>query len=92
MGCRRARRLTAMKDIGIIIREKLKERDKPVVWFAHQLSCSRTNAYKIFEKRSIDTTELMRISIVLDFDFFKCYSEELSKRNSCMTQDEDKSK
>jgi len=70
-----------MTDIGIIIREKLKERGKPVVWFAHQLSCSRTNAYKIFEKRSIDTYELMRISLILDFDFFKLYSDEITKRN-----------
>ena len=62
-----------MIDIGVIIREKLKERGKPVVWFARQLSCSRTNIYKIFDKRSIDTSELMRISKILDYDFFKLY-------------------
>lgn len=71
-----------MTDIGIIIREKLKERGKPVVWFARQLSCSRTNAYKIFEKRSIDTNELMRISMVLDFDFFKIYSNKIKEKKN----------
>jgi len=75
-----------MTDIGLIIRQKLKERGKPVVWFARQLSCSRTNAYKIFEKRSIDTHELMRISVVLDFDFFKIYSEEVNNRCGCTSK------
>lgn len=68
-----------MMDIGVIIREKLKERGKPVVWFARQLSCSRTNVYKIFDKCSIDTNELMRISKILDYDFFKLYSAEMDE-------------
>lgn len=45
---------------------------------AQQLSCSRTNLYKIFKKQSIDTSELLRISRILDYDFFKLYSEEFS--------------
>ncbi len=68
-----------MIDIGVIIREKLKERGKPVVWLARQLSCSRTNIYKIFDKRSIDTNELMRISKILEYDFFKLYSAEVGE-------------
>jgi len=68
-----------MIDIGVIIREKLKERGKPVVWLARQLSCSRTNIYKIFDRRSIDTNELMRISMILDYDFFKLYSAEMDE-------------
>lgn len=68
-----------MIDIGVIIREKLKERGKPVVWLARQLSCSRTNIYKIFDKRSIDTNELMRISKILEYDFSKLYSAEVGE-------------
>lgn len=67
--------------IGTIIRSKLKERRHTVVWFAEQLGCSRTNVYKIFAKPSIDTEELFKISKILDFDFFKAYSEKLSCRN-----------
>ena len=39
-----------MIDIGPIIKQKLKERKKTIVWLAENLSCSRTNVYKIFNK------------------------------------------
>ncbi|MBQ2196825.1 MAG: helix-turn-helix transcriptional regulator [Prevotella sp.] len=69
-----------MIDIGPIIKQKLKERKKTIVWLAENLSCSRTNVYKIFNKRSVDTADLLRISDILDFDFFELYSKELKKR------------
>ena len=69
-----------MIEIGLLIRQKLKERKKTIVWLAAKLSCSRTNVYKIFNKRSIDTNYLLRISDILNFDFFELYSEELKKR------------
>ena len=64
-----------MVNIGPLIRQKLKESGKTVVWFAKQLSCSRTNVYKIFEKSSVDSADLMRISLILDYDFFAEYSQ-----------------
>ncbi len=63
--------------IGNLIREKLEEKPRTVVWLAHELSYSRTNVYKIFAKSSIDTHVLMRISQILRYDFFRAYSEEL---------------
>lgn len=69
-------------NIGDLIKQKLRESDHTVVWFAKELGCSRTNAYKIFEKESINTNELMRISEILNYDFFKHYSAELKKQNS----------
>lgn len=48
-----------------------------MVWFANELACSRTNVYKIFSKQSIDTYDLLRISKILEFDFFEVYSKEL---------------
>ena len=69
-----------MIDIGPIIKQKLKERKKTIVWLAENLSCSRTNVYKIFNKRSVDTADLLRISDILDFDLFELYSKELKKR------------
>ena len=41
--------------IGEMIRQVLKKRKRTVVWFAEELSCSRTNIYKICAKHSIDT-------------------------------------
>lgn len=73
-----------MIEIGLLIRQKLKEKKKTIVWLAEKLSCSRTNVYKIFNKRSIDTDYLFRISDILEFDFFELYSEELKRRKeSC---------
>lgn len=66
-------------NIGKLIKQKLRESNHTVVWFAKELGCSRTNAYKIFEKTSINTNELMKISEILNYDFFKCYSTELKK-------------
>lgn len=63
--------------IGNLIKQQVIEQNITVVWFAKQLSCSRTNVYKIFDKATIDTSVLMRISIILHYDFFKHYSEEI---------------
>ncbi len=70
-----------MLQIGERIRRRLDEQNETVVWLSRQLSCSRTNVYKIFEKSNLDTGLLMRISTILKYDFFKLYSEELRKNN-----------
>lgn len=69
-------------NIGSIIKAKLKEKRVTVVWFAAQLGTSRTNVYKIFNKHTIGTEELFKISEILNFDFFKYYSEKLGV-NKC---------
>lgn len=68
-----------MIHIGKQTRLIMEERNETVVWLAKHLSCSRTNVYKIFEKHSVDTDILTRISIILDFDFFSLYSEDVKK-------------
>lgn len=64
--------------IGNIIKQKTIERKKTVVWLARNLPCSRTNIYKIFDRSTIDTGTLLRISILLEFDFFSLYSKEMN--------------
>ena len=71
--------LNGKMHIGKLIKQQVEEQGKTVVWFAQQLSYSRTNVYKIYEKSSIDTDVLMRISLVLHYDFFKLYSERLEE-------------
>ena len=66
-----------MQPIGILIKKRLKEQGKTVIWFSQQLACSRTNIYKIFRRSSIDTNDLLRISQILSYDFFSIYSSEL---------------
>lgn len=65
--------------IGNRIKEVMKERKMSVVAFSRQLGCSRTNTYKLFEHYSIDTMQLLRISRILDHDFFEEYRQELQK-------------
>ena len=71
--------------IGREIKDELKRQHRTVVWLAEQLSCNRSNVYKIFNKTSIDTHELMRISRILNRDFFELYHDELT--NNWTTQD-----
>ncbi|MBP5258484.1 MAG: XRE family transcriptional regulator [Prevotella sp.] len=68
-----------MENIGQLIKVKLKEQDKTVSWFAEQMCCSRTNAYKIFERQSMNTDDLVRISSILKFNFFEPYYTKVKK-------------
>ncbi len=64
--------------IGKLIEQVMKEQGRTVVWLSRQLSCCRTNVYKIYEKGSIDTFLLLRISKILNYDFFIHFSDELN--------------
>jgi len=66
--------------IGTILREQLRREGKSVVWFANELGCHRTNVYNLFEKHSIDTAMLERISVILNCDFFELYYKETQEK------------
>lgn len=68
-----------MKAIGELIKEELERQERSVSWLARKLSCDRSNVYRIFQKQSIDTFILRRISLILNHDFFVDLSEELKK-------------
>ncbi len=57
--------------VGSLIRQELKRQERSVVWFANHLACDRTNIYRILSKDSIDTNLLIRISKVLNHNFFE---------------------
>lgn len=40
----------------------------------HLPSCTRNHLYKIFRKDSLDCALLLRISLVMQFNFFRYYS------------------
>lgn len=75
-----SKRIGYMVNIGELIHEKVAEKGLSVTWLAKRLNCSRTNVYKIFDRRTIDTGTLFRISIALGFDFFEIHSRELQSR------------
>lgn len=63
-------------NIGKHIEEILRKQSKSAAWLATQIPCERTNVYNIFKRKSLDVRLLMRISIILEYDFFKELSEE----------------
>lgn len=65
--------------IGKKIQEILRHHPKEhtVTWFARQLNCHRVNVYDIFNRQTIDTELLKRISVILDHDFFHDISADI---------------
>ena len=69
-----------MKPIGILIKEELEKQERSITWFARKLSCDRSNIYRLFQKESIDTNLLVRISILLCKDFFSDLSDYVKEK------------
>ena len=65
--------------IGRIIKDELQAQRKSAVWLAGELGCNRTNVYKIFNRHSIDTELLFRISRAMHRNFFEPYTERLAQ-------------
>ncbi len=56
----------------------MKQQGFTVSSFARELDTNRQAVYRIFKSHSIDTNTLYRISIILRYDFFKLYTDNLS--------------
>ena len=67
-----------MIHIGSLIEQELRRQDRSVTWLAGELHCDRTNVYKVFKKKSIDTKLLEDISVILQHNFFLDYAEEVN--------------
>lgn len=55
--------------IGELIRQQLVAQGMSFAEFARQLNVERTTVYNIFRSKSIDIERLIRISVILDYDF-----------------------
>ena len=72
-----------MEPIGQLIKEELTAQERSVSWFARKLCIDRSNVYRLFQKNSIDTSFLTRISLLLNKDFFMMLSDSMrNRRNS----------
>lgn len=60
--------------IGNEIRYELLRQERSVAWLARQLGYDRSNFYRVLRAPSIDTLLLLRISRLLQRDFFALYS------------------
>jgi len=65
-----------MIHIGQLIKTELERQERTPTWLAKKINCDRTNIYRIFERESIDTALLSRISTALNRNFFEELSQE----------------
>lgn len=67
--------------IGSIIRTKLEESQLSIAEFAERINRTRPTVYDIFNRKSIDTDLLIKISEVLGYNFLQeVYLEDISKK------------
>lgn len=66
-----------MVQIGVMIREDLQKQNKSVLWLAENLKCNRSHVYRMFARNSMDTKLLLRISRLLQHDYFADLSNDL---------------
>ena len=62
--------------LGNMIKRELKAQGRSVSWLARTIKMERSSIYKIFERNSLDVALLIKISIVMDHDFFKDISQK----------------
>lgn len=69
-----------MVHVGKMIKAEFDRHPKAhtVSWLAEQLCCRRNNVYDIFNRKSVDTDLLIRLSQILKHDFFKDISNVLN--------------
>ena len=67
-----------MIHIGSLIEQELRRQGRSAIWLAGELHCDRTNVYKVFKRKSIDTWLLVDISVILQHNFFLDYAEEVN--------------
>ena len=75
-----------MVNIGQMVKEELQRQERTVSWLARKLNCNRASVYRIMEKNSIDTAQLLIISIVLKRNFFIELCNETDERLANLSQ------
>lgn len=63
--------------IGNLIRDELHRQGNTNQWLADQLSIDRSTLQRLFNKPSIDSQQLFRISKILGTNFFRYYCDAL---------------
>ena len=68
-----------MVHIGHFIRDELRRQERTPTWLARKICCGRTNIYDIFERASLDSALIYRISMALNVNIFTLLSEDLDR-------------
>ncbi len=67
--------------IGHLIKQHVESHGIGVGWLSKQLHCHSNTIYNIFERNWIDTQTLMKLSQVLNHDFFADFPANYQKRS-----------
>ncbi|MBQ3617713.1 MAG: hypothetical protein II939_06075 [Bacteroidales bacterium] len=57
--------------IGHLIKTEFDRQGRRAMWLASELNCNRANVYNIFQRDNIDIAILIKISKVLQHNFFQ---------------------
>ncbi len=78
--------------IGMLIKEKVKKKGMTIMQFARSIHKDRSGVYRIFNSANIDTDLLVRISNILDYNFFAeyCVGEAHSRSHHCLVVAQEK--
>lgn len=68
--------------IGNRIREVMKEKHMSAIAIAKIINCERTNIYNIYARKDINTKLLEQFCVILNHDFFKELSKDLSLKKN----------
>lgn len=68
--------LSSNLHIGRLIQEQLRKDQRSVSWLAREIHCTRNNVYKVFNKPSLDSNLILKISKAMNFNFFQYYTAE----------------
>ena len=60
--------------IGHLIRDELRRQGRTNEWLADNIGVTTRTLQRIYNKSSIDTQQLLRISQILHYNFFSLYS------------------
>jgi hypothetical protein len=63
--------------LGQLIKQRVSECDISVTRISKFLKCSEEEVEKIYEKKSIEVDVLLKLSKLLEYDFFRIYSQHL---------------
>lgn len=56
--------------IGAMIENEFRRQGRQVKWLAQSLGCNRSNVYGIFRRKNIDIYTLIKLSKILQYNFF----------------------
>lgn len=68
--------------IGKRINQVVRQKGVSITWLAKKIHCDRRNIYDIFQRECIDTILLQRISMALEYDFFKDLSDDTFSKDN----------